>query len=139
MTLPKPYLDHVAVAVKDLDKGIAIYNDLGLNFHEARETVKEQGVITAFASIDENAHLELLAPIDDEGTIANFIKKNGEGIHHICFRVENVAQKSEDLIKKGYRLIYPEPVRGANNCLVNFIHPKSTGGVLIELSEKKEG
>ena len=139
MTLPKPYLDHVAVAVKDLDKGIAIYNDLGLNFDEAREIVKEQGVVTAFASIDENAHLELLAPIDDQGTIANFIKKNGEGIHHICFRVENVAQKSEDLIKKGYRLIYPEPVRGANNCLVNFIHPKSTGGVLIELSEKKEG
>ena len=139
MTLPKPYLDHVAIAVKDLDKGIAIYNDLGLNFDEAREIVKEQGVVTAFASIDENAHLELLAPIDDEGTIANFIKKNGEGIHHICFRVENVAQKSEDLIRKGYRLIYPEPVRGANNCLVNFIHPKSTGGVLIELSEKKEG
>ena len=137
MTLPKIFLDHVAVAVKDLELGIKIYSDLGLEFDDAREIVNDQGVITAFAPVDENAHLELLAPIDDDGTIAGFIKKSGEGIHHLCFSVKDIVEISKDLTDKGYQLIYPQPVKGANNCLVNFIHPKSTGGVLIELLEKK--
>jgi len=76
-------------------------------------------------------------PINNEGPIQKFIDKNGEGIHHLCFSVEDVVLKGRELRDKGYKLIYEHPQPGANNCLVNFIHPKSTGGVLIEISQKK--
>jgi methylmalonyl-CoA epimerase len=96
-------------------------------------------VTTAFAHIDEHAHVELLCPINGEGPIQKFIEKNGPGIHHLSFKVPDVVKKSLELKNQGYKLIYETPVTGANNCLVNFIHPKSTGGVLIEISETKKG
>ncbi len=133
------YLDHIAIAVSDLDSRIKVYEDLGFRFSEEREVVESQKVVTAFAHVDTNAHLELLMPLNNEGPIQKFIEKNGEGIHHLCFSVENVEQKSAELISKGYRLIYDSPQPGANNCLVNFLHPKSTGGVLIEISQKMKG
>ena len=133
------YLDHIAVAVKDLDKGIKVYEDLGFQFSTQREVVESQKVMTAFAHVDKKAHLELLMPINEDGPIQKFIEKNGEGIHHLCFSVEDVARKAEELSSKGYKLIYDSPQPGANNCLVNFIHPKSTGGVLIEISQKQKG
>ena len=132
------FLDHVAVAVNSLDKSQKIYEDLGLKFEKKREVVASQAVETAFASIDQRAHLELLAPHGESGPIHKFLEKKGEGIHHLCFRVKDVAAKSEELKKKGYTLINEKPVPGANNCLVNFIHPKSTGGVLIEISQPME-
>jgi len=140
MTLPDGFLqdcflDHVAVVVEDLDSAQKIYEDIGLSFSGEREVVASQGVITAFASIDTRAHLELLCPHGEDGPIHQFLKKKGEGIHHLCFRVQDVEKKCHELKTKGYRLIYDTPVSGANNCLVNFIHPKSTGGVLIELSQ----
>jgi methylmalonyl-CoA/ethylmalonyl-CoA epimerase len=129
------FLDHVAIAVSDLDKTQKIYEDLGFTFGE-RETVEDQKVITAFANVDTNAHLELLSPIGNEGPIQKFLDKNGPGIHHLCFRVEDIVKKSEELTSKGYRLLYEAPRVGAGNCLVNFIHPKTADGVLIELSQK---
>lgn len=130
-------LDHVAIAVKDLDKSQKIWEDMGLEFSEEREVVKSQGVTTAFAQMDENAHLELLCPFGESGPIHKFLEKKGEGIHHLCFKVSDVEAKCNELREKGYTLLNEKPIDGANNCLVNFIHPKSTGGVLVEVSQKK--
>ncbi|EQC46043.1 methylmalonyl-CoA epimerase [Bacteriovorax sp. Seq25_V] len=129
------FLDHIAVAVENLDVAEKVYQDLGLTF-DKRETVLDQQVETSFAHIDENAHIELLMPIDKKGPIQAFLEKKGPGIHHMCYRVPDVVKKSEELTALGYKLLYETPRSGANNCLVNFIHPKSTGGVLIEISQK---
>jgi len=130
-------LDHVAVVVRDLDQAIQIYEDLGLEFSPKREIVKEQAVQTVFASIDQQAHLELLTPFGESGPIHKFLETKGEGIHHLCFLVKDVELKTKELKDKGYVLIHDHPVKGAKNCLVNFIHPKSTKGVLIEISQKQ--
>ena len=132
------YLDHVAVAVSSLDEAIKVYEDIGLEFSNDREEVVEQEVKTAFASIDTNAHLELLEPTSENSPIKKYIDKRGEGIHHICFRVTDIVKKHSELSAKGYKFIYDTPKTGAGGMLVNFIHPKSTGGVLIELSQKVE-
>lgn len=129
-------LDHIAIAVKSISVSKKIYEDLGLSFGDEVEEVKEQKVLTAFAQIDQNAHIELLEPTSDESTIHKFIETKGEGIHHLCFKVLDVQLKTSELSQKGYKFIYPQPRIGAGGCLVNFIHPKSTGGVLIELSQR---
>ena len=136
MSLANLHLDHIAIAVKDLEARVKVYEDMGFKFDEKREVVESQKVVTAFATVDTHAHIELLMPVDNQGPIQKFIDKNGEGIHHLCFSVDDVQKKSEELRDKGYQLIYEAPTEGANNCLINFIHPKSTGGVLIELSQK---
>ncbi|MGE3608549.1 MAG: methylmalonyl-CoA epimerase [Bacteriovoracaceae bacterium] len=129
-------LDHIAIAVRSISSAKKIYQDLGLQFASSIEEVKEQKVLTAFAQIDLNAHIELLEPTSSESTIHKFIETKGEGIHHICFKVSDVKSKTDELSSKGYKFIYPEPRIGAGGCLVNFIHPKSTGGVLIEISQR---
>ena len=139
MSLPQLdncYLDHVAIAVKSIKNAKKIYEDLGLVFSPDLEVVEEQKVTTAFAQIDERAHIELLEPTSEESTIHKFIEQRGEGIHHLAFRVKDVMKLTEELTGKGYKFIYPQPRKGAGGCLINFIHPKSTGGVLIEISEK---
>lgn len=132
------HLDHVAIAVSNLEESVTKYQNLGLVFDEKREVVESQKVKTAFAAIDTKAHIELLESTSDEGPIGKFIAKNGEGIHHLCFRVPDVLKKQKELEAQGIRFISQEPFEGANSCLVNFIHPKSMNGVLIELSEKME-
>lgn len=132
-------LDHIAIAVKSISAAKKIYEDLGLVFDPKLEEVAEQKVLTAFAHVDRNAHIELLEPTSEESTIHKFIETKGEGIHHLCFKVPDVKAKTEELTKKGYRFIYPAPRIGAGGCLVNFMHPKSTGGVLIELSQRPQG
>lgn len=131
-------LDHIAIAVKSIPQAKKVYEDMGLTFAPEIEEVKEQKVFTAFANIDTNAHIELLEPTSPESTIHKFIESKGEGIHHLCFKVPDVVAKTKELTKKGYKFIYPEPRIGAGGCLVNFMHPKSTGGVLIELSQRPE-
>lgn len=131
-------LDHIAIAVKNLEESIKIYENLGLTFDARREVVASEKVKTAFAPIDTHGHLELLEPTDTTSAIFQFMEKRGPGIHHMCFRVDDVKAKQAELEKQNMKFIYPEPKEGANNCLVNFIHPKSTGGVLIELSEKRK-
>ena len=130
-------LDHVAIAVKDLEKSVQTWQALGLSFALEREVVEEQKVRTAFAPIDVNGHIELLEPTDESSPIAKYIEKKGPGIHHICFRVKDINAKEDELRSKGFTLLYEKPKVGAGNCLVNFIHPKSTGGVLVEISEKQ--
>jgi methylmalonyl-CoA/ethylmalonyl-CoA epimerase len=129
------FLDHVAIAVSDLNRAQKVYEDLGLTFSTEREVVESQKVTTAFANIDEHAHIELVCPLNGEGPIQKFIDKNGEGIHHMCFKVPDVEKKCAEMKAQGYLFTSEKPFLGANNCLVNFMHPKSTGGVLIELSQ----
>lgn len=129
-------LDHIAIAVKNISNAKKIYEDLGLIFAPQIEEVKDQLVRTAFAQIDLNAHIELLEPTSSESTIHKFIENKGEGIHHLCFKVKDVQSKMNELIQRGYKFIYSSPRIGAGGCLVNFMHPKSTGGVLIELSQR---
>ena len=129
-------LDHIAIAVDDLEKSVETYTALGLEFAPEREIVESQKVKTAFASVDQNAHIELLWPTSEDSAIQKFLDKKGPGIHHICFKVKDVVQKQQELSDKGFRFIYDSPTEGAGNCLVNFIHPKSSGGVLIEISQK---
>ncbi len=132
-------LDHVAIAVRDLERSKKIYELLGLEFEKDEEIVIDQGVKTAFAQIDQNAHLELVTPHgEEEKAIHKFLNKNGEGIHHICFLVENLQYAMDNLTSEGYRVLYEKPQIGAKGRLVNFIHPKSAGGVLIELSQKED-
>ena len=134
MYLPDGVLDHVAVAVEDLEKSKEIYRHLGLVFDQEHEIVEAEGVETAFAPISGETNLELLSPHGEDGPIHRFLKKRGPGIHHLCFRVSDVKKTCEHLTELGYRLLKPEPTLGAGGKLVNFIHPKSTGGVLIEVS-----
>lgn len=132
------FLDHVAIAVKDLEASVKIYEALGLHFDDKREVVEEQKVTTAFAHVDTNAHIELLEPTDETSVIHKFIEKKGQGIHHLCFRVPDVVKKQKELEEKGFVFLNESPKNGAGNCLVNFIHPKSCGGVLVEISQKKD-
>ena len=133
--MKKPVLDHIGIAVKSIANA-AIYEALGLDVDHV-EDVPAQGVKTAFLSVGDS-NLELLEPLSAQSTVARFIEKRGEGIHHICFRVDNLEKHLERLKKEGYRLINENPVPGAHGCRVAFLHPAAGNGVLIELSEKSE-
>lgn len=126
-------LDHIGIAVRSLASA-KIYEDLGLTIDHV-ETVETQRVKTAFLSAGDST-LELLEPTSPDSPIAKFIEKRGEGIHHICLRVENIEAHLERLKAQGYRLINEAPVPGAHGCRVAFLHPSAGNGVLIELSEK---
>jgi methylmalonyl-CoA/ethylmalonyl-CoA epimerase len=131
--LMKPVLDHIGIAVKSIDAA-RIYEALGLTIDHV-ETVETQGVRTAFLAVGD-ANLELLEPTGPQSTIAKFIEKRGEGIHHICLRVTNLEEHLARLQQAGFRLIDEAPVPGAHGCRVAFLHPAAGNGVLIELSEK---
>ena len=132
--MSKPTLDHIGIAVRSLDAA-KIYEDLGLTIGHV-EVVETQKVKTAFLSVGDS-NLELLEPTDESSTIAKFIEKRGEGIHHICLRVDDIEAHLARLKKQGYRLINEAPVPGAHGCRVAFLHPAAGNGVLIELSEKQ--
>jgi len=127
-------LDHIGIAVKSIDAAKKIYEDLGLAIEHV-ETVDTQKVRTAFLSVGD-ANLELLEPSGPDSTIAKYIEKRGEGIHHICLRVDDLEAQLARLKERGYRLINEAPVPGAHGCRVAFLHPAAGNGVLIELSEK---
>ncbi len=127
-------LDHIGIAVKSIDAAKKVYEDLGLTIAHV-ESVETQKVRTAFLSVGD-ANLELLEPSDPESPIARFIDKRGEGIHHICLRVDDIEAELTRLKERGYRLINEAPVSGAHGCRVAFLHPAAGNGVLIELSEK---
>lgn len=126
-------LDHIGIAVKSLDAA-RIYESLGLRVEHV-ETVETQKVKTAFLSVGD-ANLELLEPSSPDSPIAKFIEKRGEGIHHICLRVDDLESHLTRLKAEGYRLVNEAPVPGAHGCRVAFLHPSAGNGVLIELSEK---
>jgi methylmalonyl-CoA/ethylmalonyl-CoA epimerase len=127
-------IDHVGIAVADLDTGIAFYQDqLGMRLAH-RETNAEQGVAEAMMSIGDST-IQLLAPLTPDSPIATFLEKRGPGLQQIAYRVSDVRVASAALREQGMRLLYDEPKRGTAGTLINFVHPASAGGVLIELVE----
>ena len=129
-------IDHVGIAVPDLDAAIAFYADtFGVqSVHE--EVNEEQGVREAMLAVgDGTTQVQLLAPLTEESTIAKFIGRNGPGVQQVAYTVENLDAVCRTLRDKGLRLLYDEPRRGTADSRVNFIHPKDTGGVLVELVE----
>jgi methylmalonyl-CoA epimerase len=133
--MKKPTLDHIGIAVKSLEAA-KIYQDMGLDVQHV-EVVETQRVKTAFLAVGDS-NLELLEPTSPDSPIAKFIEKRGEGIHHLCFRVDDIEEHLARLKAAGYRLINEAPVPGAHGCRVAFLHPAAGNGVLIELSEKHE-
>lgn len=131
--MKKPVLDHIGIAVRSIEEA-RIYRALGLEVDHV-ETVESQGVKTAFLTVGD-ASLELLEPTSPSTSVGKFIEKRGEGIHHICLRVDDIEAHLERLKSEGFRLINESPVPGAHGCRVAFLHPAAGNGVLIELSEK---
>ena len=133
-------LDHIGIAINDLPQMTKLFGLLNLNVNQS-EPVPEQGVVTHFLPLLPAAGgtpaLELLEPTDPEGTIALFMKKKGPGIHHLAFSVGqgDLDGLSQRLRSEGFRLIYETARAGAHGKRVNFIHPASAGGILIELTE----
>jgi methylmalonyl-CoA/ethylmalonyl-CoA epimerase len=131
-------LDHVGVAVSDLEGGIALYEErLGMQLSH-RETVEEQGVEAALLDVGP-CHVELLRPLGPETTVGKFIDRKGEGMHHVAYRTGDIAAALSDLEERGVELIDSEPRTGIRRSRVAFLHPKATGGVLTELVEPAEG
>ncbi len=127
-------IDHLGVAVASIDEALAVYRALGLA-EEKRETVLSQRVVAAFLPVGES-RIELLEPTGDDSPIARFLSRRGEGLHHVCFAVENLDGALADLASRGFKLIHSDPVSGADGKRVAFLHPEAGHGVLIELSEK---
>ena len=124
-------IDHLGIAVKNLEEAIPFYEkSLGLHCH-GREEVESQKVKTAFFDCG-GVHIELLEPTSPDSPIAKFLEKNGEGIHHIAFRTDDIGGQLGQAAASGVRLIHEQPFEGAAGKLVAFLHPKSTHGVLTE-------
>ena len=130
------YIEHIGIAVKNLDESIRFYeNVLGLKCHNI-EFVKDQKVRTAIFKIGESK-IELLETTDPEGPIGRFIKDKGEGIHHIAFAVNDVQEALNEVKSKGISLVDNVPRKGAEDLNIAFLHPKSTNGVLMEFCSEK--
>ncbi len=127
-------LDHIAVVVSDLEEGIRRFlEDFGLEF-QGREDIASEQTSTAFFPLPGTS-IELLHPIEGQGVIQRALEKRGAGLHHICFRSDDIDADVRRLRAKGYRFLTPEPFVGAHNSRVIFVHPKSCDGVLIELTQ----
>ncbi|MFC6286631.1 methylmalonyl-CoA epimerase [Nocardioides sp. GCM10027113] len=129
-------IDHVGIAVPDLDEAVAFYRDtFGMRLaHE--ETNEEQGVREAMMAVgDSGSHIQLLAPLSPESTIAKFLDRSGPGMQQLAYRVADLDAVSAVLRERGVRLLYDAPRRGTSDSRINFVHPKDAGGVLVELVE----
>lgn len=129
-------VDHIGIAVKNLDETLKFYTDiLGLQL-QGTEVVEEQKVRVAFLPVGDT-EVELLESTTDDGPIAKFIEKNGEGVQHIAFKVDDIEAAIEEMKAKGMMMIDDKPRYGAGGARIAFMHPKSTHRVLVELSERK--
>jgi len=130
------HVEHIGIAVKDLESSIALYTKLlGAEPYKKEEVISE-GVMTVFFDAG-NTKIELLGATREDSPIAKFIEKRGEGIHHIAFAVDNIREKIQEKTAQDFALINSEPKDGADNKLIVFLHPKSTGNVLVEICEEK--
>ena len=129
------HIEHLGIAVKNLETSIPLYETLLNTKCYKREEVKSENVITAFFQSGLNK-VELLQATSEDSAIHKFIEKNGEGIHHVAFSVQDIEKEMERLRKEGFRLLNEQPKRGADNKLICFIHPKDTSGVLMELCQE---
>ena len=131
------HIEHIGIAVKELNQSIELFEKI-LNVKSYKtEIVESEKVITAFFQTG-TTKIELVAATSPEGTIAKYIEKKGEGIHHIAFAVKDIRQEMERLKAEGFTLLNEEPKKGADNKWVCFLHPKQTNSVLIELCQEIE-
>lgn len=127
-------INHIGIAVKNLENSIPFYRDqLGMAF-EGTEEVAEQRVRVAFLQVGES-RIELLEPTSPDSPVAKFLEKNGEGIHHLAYEVEDIEQALKDLAAQGVRLIDKVARNGAHGSRIAFLHPKASGGVLTEICQ----
>jgi methylmalonyl-CoA/ethylmalonyl-CoA epimerase len=128
-------IEHIGIAVKDLDQSESLYAKLLGVASYKREEVASEGVITSFFLCGDSK-IELLMAKHEDSAIAKFIDKKGEGIHHIAYEVEDIWVEMKRLESEGFELIHKEPKKGADNKLICFLHPKSSGSVLVELCQE---
>ncbi len=128
-------IEHIGIAVKDLEKSNALFKGLFGKQHYKIEEVKSEGVKTSFFKVGENK-IELLEATNNDSPIAKFLERKGEGVHHIAFAVEDIFAEVKRLKKEGFTILNEIPKKGADNKLVVFLHPKTTNGVLIELCQE---
>lgn len=133
----KMKFDHVGVAVKSVEQMLAIYGMMG-EFQVKRTEVAGQKAKVALLKAGETS-VEFLEPTSEDSTLAKFIRERGEGLHHIAFEVDDIEKTTEDLKGKGFRFVYDKPADGKFGSRVNFMHPKSTGGILVELTQSAKG
>jgi methylmalonyl-CoA/ethylmalonyl-CoA epimerase len=129
--------DHVGVAVKSVEQMLAIYGKMG-EFDVKQVEVPGQKAKVALLKAGETS-VEFLEPTSEDSTLAKFIRERGEGLHHIAFEVDDIEKTTEELKSKGFRFIYDKPADGKFGSRVNFMHPKSTGGILVELTQSPRG
>ena len=127
-------IEHVGIAVRSIDEARKLYEAMGLRV-EAIEEVPHEGVRVALIPCG-GSRIELLEPTAEDSPIAKFLEKRGPGLHHLCLASDDVRGDDATLRAEGFQVLRPEPTRGAGGCWVQFVHPKSAGGVLLELSEE---
>lgn len=129
-------IDHIGIAVRSIEEKVPLYRDvLGLEFVGTDE-VPEQGVRVAFFRLGESM-IELLEPLGDDGPIARFLERHGEGIHHVAAGTDDIVGERERASAAGLRLLSDEPLDGAHGKLITFVHPKDVGGVLLEFTQRR--
>jgi methylmalonyl-CoA/ethylmalonyl-CoA epimerase len=131
-------IDHIGVAVEDLDAAVALYRDALAMALVHRETVTDQGVEAVLLDVGDS-HVELLAPLGPDTAVGKYLAKRGPGLHHVAYRVESIEDTLAALSAAGLRLIDIEPRTGIRGSRVAFVHPASTGGVLTEIVQPAEG
>lgn len=129
-------LEHIGIAVKDIEASNKLFETLFNSPHYKMEAVESEGVKTSFFKLGESK-IELLEASNENSAIAKFIEKKGEGIHHLAFEVVDIDFEIDRLSKEGFQLIHQTPKDGADNKRIAFLHPKSTNSVLIELCQEK--
>ena len=129
-------IEHIGIAVKDIERSNDLFRALFGEGHYKIEEVESEGVKTSFFQCGPNK-IELLQATNDESPIAKFIEKKGEGIHHIAFDVDDIYAEMDRLKKEGFQILNETPKNGADNKLICFLHPKTTGGVLVELCQER--
>ena len=127
-------IDHIGVAVSDLDEAAELYRERFQMAEQHRETVEEQGVEAILFEVGDS-HVELIAPLSPDTGVGKFIEKNGPGLHHVAYATDDIDSALSAVSEAGLRLIDEEPRRGIQGSRVAFLHPKATGGVLTELVE----
>jgi methylmalonyl-CoA epimerase len=130
-------IDHIGVAVDDIDAAISLYRDRFGMREQHRETVEAQGVDAVLLEVGEG-HVELLSPLGPETAVGKFLERNGPGLHHVAYQTEDIDSRLAELRDAGLRLIDEQPRTGIRGSRVAFLHPKATGGVLTEIVQPAE-
>jgi methylmalonyl-CoA/ethylmalonyl-CoA epimerase len=138
MSIKIEKIDHIGIAVNNLEERLALWETLLGAKAEKIEELPERGVKLGHLKFPDSPTVELVSPLNEQAAVAKFLAERGEGIHHICFNVENIESAFEELKKKGVQFVQDRPYLGAGGSRIVFIHPRSLGGVLIELKEEKK-